>query len=64
MKLVGARKAGATYFLTPADNCASAASDTPDGLTLIKVDTIDDATKSLEKLRKGDTANLPSCSKG
>ncbi|MFI6418814.1 PDZ domain-containing protein [Streptomyces sp. NPDC050842] len=63
MKLVGARKAGARYFLTPADNCASAASDTPDGLTLIKVDTIDDATKSLEKLREGDTANLPSCSK-
>ncbi|MEU2240659.1 PDZ domain-containing protein [Streptomyces sp. NPDC018338] len=63
MKLVGARNAGAEYFLTPADNCASAASDTPAGLTLIKVDTIDDATKSLEKLRKGDTTNLPSCSK-
>ncbi|MFE7586825.1 PDZ domain-containing protein [Streptomyces gardneri] len=64
MKLVGARNAGAEYFLTPADNCASAASDTPDGLTLIKVDTIDDATKSLEKLRKGDTADLPRCSAG
>lgn len=64
MKLVGARNAGAEYFLTPADNCAAAASDIPDGLTLVKVDTIDDATKSLEKLRKGDTASLPSCSKG
>ncbi|MDV5148246.1 PDZ domain-containing protein [Streptomyces sp. SBC-4] len=64
MKLVGARKAGATYFLTPADNCASAVSDTPDGLTLIKVDTIDDATKSLEKLREGDTASLPRCTAG
>ncbi|MEU7026904.1 PDZ domain-containing protein [Streptomyces sp. NPDC046275] len=64
MKLVGARRAGAQYFLTPADNCAAAASDTPAGLTLIKVDTIDDATKSLEKLRNGDTASLPSCSKG
>ncbi|MFF6775938.1 PDZ domain-containing protein [Streptomyces sp. NPDC012637] len=63
MKLVGARRAGAEYFLTPADNCAAAASDTPAGLTLIKVDTIDDATKSLEKLRKGDTKSLPSCSK-
>ncbi|WP_282694226.1 PDZ domain-containing protein [Streptomyces sp. CC208A] len=63
MKLVGARNAGATHFLTPAENCAAAAADTPDGLTLIKVDTIDDATASLEKLRKGDTANLPSCSK-
>ncbi len=64
MKLVGARNAGAEYFLTPADNCATAAGDTPDGLTLVKVDTIADATTSLEKLRKGDTANLPSCSKG
>ncbi|GHG44492.1 MULTISPECIES: YlbL family protein [Streptomyces] len=64
MKLVGARNAGAEYFLTPADNCATAAGDTPDGLTLVKVDTIADATASLEKLRKGDTANLPSCSKG
>ncbi|MET9934950.1 PDZ/DHR/GLGF domain-containing protein, partial [Streptomyces sp. NPDC006324] len=64
MKLVGARNAGAEYFLTPADNCAAAASDTPDGLTLVKVDTIDDATKSLEKLRKGDTASLPHCAKG
>lgn len=64
MKLVGARNAGAQYFLTPADNCATAASDIPDGLTLVKVGTIDDATKSLEKLRKGDTASLPSCAKG
>ncbi|WP_200427818.1 PDZ domain-containing protein [Streptomyces sp. NE5-10] len=64
MKLVGARNAGAEYFLTPADNCATAAGDTPDGLTLVKVDTIADATASLEKLRKGDTKNLPSCSKG
>ncbi|MER5883568.1 PDZ domain-containing protein [Streptomyces sp. NPDC001941] len=62
MKLVGARNAGARYFLTPADNCASAASDIPSGLTLIKVDTIHDARQSLEKLRKGDTAGLPSCS--
>ncbi len=63
MKLVGARNAGAEYFLTPADNCEAAAADTPAGLTLIKVKTIDDATKSLEKLRKGDTKALPSCSK-
>ncbi|MFK3731024.1 PDZ domain-containing protein [Streptomyces sp. NPDC088090] len=64
MKLVGARNAGAEYFLTPAENCATAAGDTPEGLTLVKVDTIADATASLEKLRKGDTADLPSCSKG
>ncbi|MFF8956756.1 PDZ domain-containing protein [Streptomyces sp. NPDC014894] len=64
MKLVGARKAGAKYFLTPSDNCAAAASDIPDGLTLVKVDNIADATKSMEKIASGDTAKLPSCSAG
>ncbi|MET4642800.1 PDZ domain-containing protein [Streptomyces sp. NPDC006539] len=64
MKLVGARDAGARYFLTPGDNCKAAASDTPGGLTLVKVKTIDDAKQSLEKIRTGDTAGLPSCSAG
>ncbi len=64
MKTVGARNAGAEYFLTPADNCASAATDIPDGLTLVKVKTIDDAKKSLEKIRAGDTAGLPRCTTG
>ncbi|MEE1769527.1 PDZ domain-containing protein [Streptomyces sp. JV185] len=64
MKLVGARNAGARYFLTPDENCKAAASDTPSGLTLVKVKTIDDAKKSLEKIRVGDTAGLPSCSAG
>ncbi|MEU1125955.1 PDZ domain-containing protein [Streptomyces sp. NPDC005899] len=62
MKLVGARNAGARYFLTPDDNCAAAASDTPGGLTLIRVRTLDDAKKSLDRIRAGDTAGLPSCS--
>ncbi|WP_371776246.1 PDZ domain-containing protein [Streptomyces sp. NBC_01438] len=64
MKLVGARNAGARYFLTPDDNCKSAASDTPDGLTLVRVKTIDDAKKSLDRIRSGDTAGLASCSTG
>ncbi|MFF2013072.1 PDZ domain-containing protein [Streptomyces sp. NPDC058195] len=64
MKLVGARDAGAKYFLTPEENCAAAASDTPGGLTLVKVKTIGDAKKSLEKIEAGDTAGLPSCSAG
>jgi PDZ domain-containing protein len=64
MKLVGARNAGAEYFLTPSENCAAAASDIPKGLTLVKVNTIDDAAKSLEKIRSGDTAGLVSCGTG
>ncbi|MEU3503888.1 PDZ domain-containing protein [Streptomyces hundungensis] len=62
MKLIGARQAGARYFLTPKDNCAAAAADIPAGLTLVKVDTIHDARQSLDKLRAGNTAGLPSCS--
>ncbi|MBL3667087.1 PDZ domain-containing protein [Streptomyces sp. M2CJ-2] len=61
MKTVGARDKGAQYFLTPADNCAAAAEDTPEGLTLIKVDTIDDALAAMKDLGSGDTADLPKC---
>ncbi|MFI5616386.1 PDZ domain-containing protein [Streptomyces sp. NPDC051567] len=61
MKTIGARQAGAQYFLTPAANCAAASADVPAGLTLVKVSTIDDATKSLEKIAKGDTAGLSKC---
>lgn len=62
MKTVGARSKGAEYFLTPAENCASAAKDTPEGLTLVKVATIDDALGAMKDIRAGDTADLPSCS--
>ncbi|WP_309063175.1 PDZ domain-containing protein [Streptomyces sp.] len=61
MKTVGARGKGAQYFLTPADNCAAAARDTPEGLTLVKVGTIDDALGALADIRSGDTADLPKC---
>ncbi|GGU42636.1 hypothetical protein GCM10010211_02290 [Streptomyces albospinus] len=62
MKTIGAREKGAEFFLTPKENCASAAKDTPSGLRLVKVGTIGDAVKALEKIRANDTAGLPSCS--
>ncbi|MEU7058384.1 PDZ domain-containing protein [Streptomyces sp. NPDC046197] len=61
MKTVGARNKGAQYFLTPADNCAAAAKDSPDGLTLVKVNTIGDALSALQDIRTGKTADLPKC---
>ncbi len=61
MKTIGARDKGAQYFLTPKDNCATAARDVPKGLTLVKVDTIDDAMNALEDIRGRDTADLPKC---
>ncbi|MEU9895569.1 PDZ domain-containing protein [Streptomyces phaeochromogenes] len=63
MKTVGARDKGAQYFLTPKDNCAAASRDVPEGLTLVKVDTIDDAMSALKDIRGGKTADLPKCTK-
>lgn len=64
MKTVGARSQGARYFLTPKDNCADAAADTPEGLTLVKVNTIDDALHALKDISAGKTADLPKCTVG
>lgn len=61
MKTVGARDKGAQYFLTPADNCKAAAKDTPSGLTLVKVNTIEDALGALKDIRTGKTSALPKC---
>lgn len=59
-KLISARRAGATVFLTPKDNCQQARQDTPSGLRLIKVSTLKDARESLKKLADG-TGTIPSC---
>jgi PDZ domain-containing protein len=52
-KLVGARAAGAVYFLTPADNCAEAVDNAVPGLPLAKVATISDALNALAAVREG-----------
>ncbi|MDH6135131.1 PDZ domain-containing protein [Kitasatospora sp. MAA4] len=61
MKVIAARDAGAQYFFTPSDNCAEASKNTPHGLRLIKVDTLDGALKALGQIRAGQDAALPSC---
>ena len=58
-KMVAAREAGATTFLVPADNCVEAKSQTPDGLRLVKVDTLEHAVQALEDLH--DNRPVPSC---
>ncbi|MEW2381681.1 PDZ domain-containing protein [Micromonospora sp. NPDC047707] len=58
-KLVGAKDAGATAFLVPADNCAEAARNPQPDLPLIRVATLDDALTALEALRTGGDA--PRC---
>ncbi|RJT78317.1 signal protein PDZ [Arthrobacter cheniae] len=61
-KLVGARSGGAEFFLAPAENCDEVVDNIPDGLTVVKVETIDDAVEAVEMLGSGaDPAGLPAC---
>ncbi|MER7501833.1 PDZ domain-containing protein [Nonomuraea pusilla] len=62
-KMVGARDSGATVFLTPADNCAEAMESVPDGLRLVRADTLHDAVTALDALRTGK-GNVPACQAG
>ncbi|TDD50450.1 PDZ domain-containing protein [Nonomuraea terrae] len=62
-KMVGAKESGATIFLTPADNCAEAVRAVPDGLWLVRADTLHGAVQALDALRTGN-ANVPSCEAG
>lgn len=58
-KLVAAREAGATVFLTPAANCAEAKAHVPAGLRLVKVSTLASAIQELAELRAGQP--VPGC---
>ena len=54
-KLVAAKRDGATYFLTPKDNCAEAAANAQPGLTLVKVASLHEAVAALRTIRSGGT---------
>jgi PDZ domain-containing protein len=57
-KLVAAKSAGATYFLTPKDNCAEAVANAQPGLPLVRVATLDEALAALEAIRGGQQPQL------
>jgi Lon-like protease len=58
-KMVGARQAGATIFLTPAGNCADTAGAVPAGLRLVKVSTLSQAISELAAIKAGKS--VPTC---
>jgi PDZ domain-containing protein len=58
-KMIGARAAGATIFLTPAANCPDAAGAVPAGMRLIKVSSLAGAVDDLKALKAGKP--VPSC---
>ncbi|WP_324652390.1 PDZ domain-containing protein [Georgenia sp. H159] len=60
-KMAGAVRDGAAWFLAPVENCDEVTGAVPDGLEVVAVDTVEDATAALEALTGGRTADLPRC---
>jgi PDZ domain-containing protein len=61
-KLFGAERAGAEYFLAPADNCGEVRGHVPDGLRVFAVSTLDDSLRALSAISSGgDLGALPTC---
>ncbi|WP_228769818.1 YlbL family protein [Actinokineospora alba] len=58
-KMISAHEAGATTFLVPADNCAEAKENAPDGLRLVKVENLEGAVRALDDLKA--KRDVPSC---
>ncbi|MFI7588340.1 PDZ domain-containing protein [Spongisporangium articulatum] len=60
-KLVGARRAGAQYFLAPAANCNEVVGHVPDGLQVVKTATLKQSRGYVAKIAAGQAAGLPTC---
>jgi len=59
LKMIAARKAGATVFLAPAGNCADVRGAIPAGLQVVKVSKLSEAVADLEALNAGQP--VPHC---
>jgi len=57
-KILGAKAAGATIFLTPKDNCEEAVANAKPGVLLVRVDTLETALAALDTIRSGGVPTL------
>ncbi len=62
LKMLGAKRDGATWFLAPESNCSSVVDHIPEGLNVVKVSTLQEAYDALIAIRDGKGASLPQCS--
>ncbi|MBT1002959.1 PDZ domain-containing protein [Paenarthrobacter sp. DKR-5] len=61
-KLVGARNSGATVFLAPGSNCDEVVGHVPDGLSVVKVETLQQAYDAVKSIGSGtDPSTLATC---
>jgi PDZ domain-containing protein len=56
LKMLGAKRAGATIFLAPAGNCSDVRGNIPSGLRVVRVSTLHEAVQALDAIGGGGTA--------
>lgn len=61
-KMQGAKDAGASVFLAPAGNCAEVVGNIPQGLSVLKIETLEEAADAVRAIGQGtDPANFETC---
>jgi PDZ domain-containing protein len=62
-KLVGARRAGARWFLAPASNCDEVVGHVPQGLRVVRTSTLHESRLAVEAIAAGRGQSLPTCTR-
>ncbi len=60
-KLVGAKDAGAQWFLAPEANCDEVVGNIPAGLRVVRTSSLHESRLDVEKIAAGQGAGLPTC---
>ncbi|WP_337061891.1 YlbL family protein [Kineococcus sp. G2] len=60
-KVIGARRAGAEWFLAPAEECGEVAGVVPEGITVVGVRTLHEARTAVEAIGEGRGAEVATC---
>lgn len=60
-KMVGARSAGARWFLAPADNCDQVVGNVPRGLRVVRTASLHESRLAVEAIAAGRAGSLPTC---
>lgn len=61
LKMIGAKRDGATWFLAPAANCDQVVGHVPNGLRDVKVESLDEAYQALVAIGQGKGDTLAHC---
>ncbi|HKG50043.1 MAG TPA: PDZ domain-containing protein [Actinomycetales bacterium] len=62
-KLVGARSAGARWFLAPAANCPEVVGNVPEGLQVVRTASLHESRLAIQQIAAGRGAGLPTCTR-